>query len=148
MCKYLSKDFHVCTYKPGTAICLPSKFSKPCPYPEAHGTLTFDNTNPEKTDKDKPIMSLVPGIFRTLLAEHMTAAQIKYPRDGWKSWENGEARCLDAMDRHSMAIMDGELFDPELGTEHYIAVAWNAMAAMWFRQNKPGESEGHLPYKD
>ena len=105
-----------------------------------------DKTDPVKTNKGKPIMSLVPGMFRTLLAEHMTAAQIKYPRDGWKQWEHGEALCLDAMDRHTQAIMDGEVYDPELGTEHYIAVAWNAMAAMWFRKNKPGESEGHLPY--
>lgn len=79
-------------------------------------------------DADKPPVSLVPPDFILALAEHYGRGARKYEA---RNWEKGMfwSRCYDSAMRHLLAFWAGEDVDPETGTPHVIAVAWN-MAAL------------------
>lgn len=78
-------------------------------------------------DEDKPEVDLVPPEAILALAQHYTRGARKYER---RNWEKGMAwsRCYNSLMRHALAWMGGEDRDPETGTHHMIAVAWNAIA--------------------
>ncbi len=63
------------------------------------------------------------------LADHCSAGRLKYPdTDGVPNWLLGgkpESEYLDAAMRHLAAIVQGDVFDGELGTTHAAAVIWN-----------------------
>lgn len=70
------------------------------------------------------------------LVAHMMAGEAKYPDDeetGLPNWLKGgkpDDEYLGAITRHLAAIRRGELYDPELGTRHDAAIAWNALAML------------------
>ena len=52
----------------------------------------------------------------------------KYTDNGWKTVPNGKARYEDALLRHLLAHLGGELTDPESGSPHISHCMWNAAA--------------------
>ena len=52
----------------------------------------------------------------------------KYTPNGWKSVPDGPARYMEALWRHLMAHMAGEVRDPQSGHRHMAHVSWNALA--------------------
>lgn len=61
----------------------------------------------------------------------------KYERGSWQRVENGEQRYLDAFWRHILSGRKG--IDPETGMPHDVAIAWNALALIWFRLKREGK---------
>lgn len=60
----------------------------------------------------------------------------KYERGSWKEVENGEQRYLDAFWRHILAGRNN--FDSESNMPHDVAIAWNALALVYFRLKREG----------
>ena len=52
----------------------------------------------------------------------------KYTDNGWKTVPNGKARYEDALLRHLLAHLSGEVLDPESGSPHISHCMWNAAA--------------------
>tara|TARA_R110000787_G_scaffold211213_1_gene320923 strand:+ start:201 stop:548 length:348 start_codon:yes stop_codon:yes gene_type:complete len=73
------------------------------------------------------------------LAEHCAVGRSKYPDvDGVPNWILGgkpDQEYLDAAVRHLAAIVQGEEVDPETGTLHAAAVAWNMLTLMTVNSN-------------
>lgn len=84
-------------------------------------------------NSDKPEYEQIPPEALEALAWHYTQAggprggPTKYPA---RNWERGMAmlKCFGCLMRHSWKWMRGEDNDPETGSHHMIAVAWNAFA--------------------
>lgn len=75
----------------------------------------------------KPRFDLLPPEAMTALAAHYALGAKKYAD---RNWEKGMAwgKCFASMQRHAWAWAEGEDHDPETGSPHMIAVAWNAIA--------------------
>lgn len=70
-----------------------------------------------KFDSGKPPISLIPRSAIEAEARVLGFGAEKYGRDNWRkgmSW----SRVVDAIQRHALAIADGELTDPESGEPH------------------------------
>ena len=52
----------------------------------------------------------------------------KYTDNGWKTVPNGKTRYEDALLRHLLAHLRGEITDPESGSPHISHCMWNAAA--------------------
>lgn len=76
--------------------------------------------------------SLIPSEFLWALAEHYGRGASKYAD---RNWEKGYkwSLCVDALQRHLHAWLQGERNDPETGSHHLIAVAWHACALFVFQ---------------
>jgi len=86
-----------------------------------------------KLDADKNRLGLVLGGFANALqqvGEIGTAGAIKYSPDGWKTVPNGLERYTDAMLRHLMSYLSGELIDPESQQQHLEHCCWNVLAML------------------
>lgn len=84
-----------------------------------------------KLDAGKPLPALVIGSFAAGLMEVVqvgTDGARKYTPNGWKEVPDGPARYMEALWRHLMAHMAGEVRDPQSGHRHMAHVAWNALA--------------------
>ena len=84
-----------------------------------------------KLDAGKPLPALVIGNFAAGLTEVVqvgTDGARKYTPNGWKEVPDGPARYMEALWRHLMAHMAGEVLDPQSGHRHMAHVAWNALA--------------------
>lgn len=66
----------------------------------------------------------------------------KYTPNGWKEVENGFERYRAALMRHMMSYIKEERYDQETGINHLVAVAWNAIAMLWFDKHGKGTMEG------
>lgn len=69
------------------------------------------------------------------LAAHTAAGRAKYPdaEPGVPNWTLGgkpDAEYLNSAARHLAALVQGEEYDPELGTHHAAAIAWNMLAML------------------
>lgn len=62
----------------------------------------------------------------------------KYKPDSWKHLNDGFNRYRAALLRHMMAYLNGERYDKETGSNHLTAVAWNAIAMLWFDKHGKG----------
>lgn len=62
----------------------------------------------------------------------------KYKPDSWKQLNDGFNRYRSALMRHMMAYLNGERYDKETGSNHLTAVAWNAIAMLWFDKHGKG----------
>ncbi len=82
-----------------------------------------------KYDSGKARIGLIPVEAILGLAEHFTRGAVKYPEDNGRSWERGIAyeRMYNAAQRHLLAWWGGEDNDPETGSSHALACAWNAL---------------------
>jgi len=86
-----------------------------------------------KADAGKTRLGLVLGGFANALeqvGQIGTAGAAKYTDNGWKDVPNGVERYTDALLRHMLAQMRGEVFDPQSGQPHAAHVAWNALAVL------------------
>lgn len=86
-----------------------------------------------KLDGGKVLPSLTLGGFPEALgifADIATYGATKYTRNGWQSVPDAERRYLDAMLRHLMAYLGGEMTDPESGKPHLGHVLWNVAAVL------------------
>ena len=76
-------------------------------------------------------------------ADGNTPEEISASRPAERNWERGMAwcKCFASLMRHSWAWMRGEDFDPETGSHHMIAVAWNAIAIFTYATRQIGEDD-------
>jgi len=58
----------------------------------------------------------------------------KYPRDNWKTLENGERRYCGGGLRHRFARLGGEEIDPESGLPHIDHEICNLLFERWMRK--------------
>lgn len=83
------------------------------------------------------------GLLLRSLADEVEAVVVilsfgrnKYGAENWKQVEDGEARYLDAHDRHMAALASGEEFDQETQISHYAHALCSLFFAFWFRNQK------------
>lgn len=94
-----------------------------------------------KCDAGKPLPALVLGGLALGISEVVdvgTYGARKYTPNGWLSVPNGPERYMEALWRHLLAHMRGEIIDPDSGQRHMAHVAWNALAylTLTFRKKK------------
>lgn len=92
-----------------------------------------------KLDAGKVRVGLMfEGFSRALLevAKVTTMGAAKYTPRGWESVPNGIERYTDAMDRHHLYELQGEMYDPESHLLHAAHLAWNALARLELMQRK------------
>lgn len=79
-------------------------------------------------DADKPRIDLIDPGFLLRLGDHYGVGARKYAE---RNWQKGMSfsRCYASAQRHMLAFWSGEDDDPETGSPHVIAAAWN-MAAL------------------
>ncbi len=102
-------------------------------FPEADPTGRSPHDPGAKLDAGKTRLGLVLGGFAAALEQVGrvgTYGVQKYTEDGWKSVPDGQARYTDAMFRHLLTEMEGEIFDPDTGLYHAAQTAWNALARL------------------
>lgn len=92
----------------------------------------------EKSDRwneGKTEWSLIDFPSIECLAKVLMFGKKKYAKDNWKKgWKRQDL--VDSLLRHTLAISNGEDFDPEHGLPHVAGVLFNAMALEYCRLNK------------
>jgi hypothetical protein len=89
--------------------------------------------NGVKFDTAKLRWDLLPLDAVEEVVKRFTHGAEKYTPDNWKVVQNAETRYLSALQRHLKAYWAGERIDPDTpGLTHIGAVAWNALALVWF----------------
>ena len=94
-----------------------------------------------KLDQGKPKAARFLLSFAKALIEVVKANDIgadTYSPEGWKQVPEGKQRYTDALVRH-LLLESEEDYDPETGMLHATAVAWNALARLWFIVQEPKE---------
>ncbi|HEV8492477.1 MAG TPA: dATP/dGTP diphosphohydrolase domain-containing protein [Candidatus Angelobacter sp.] len=88
----------------------------------------------------KPRFDLLPPEALKALAEHYGKGAEKYAA---RNWERGMdwCKCFASLERHAWAWMGGEDIDPENGSHHMIAVAWNAIALFTYAMRNIGTDD-------
>lgn len=84
-----------------------------------------------KNDNKKTRFSLVEPKYIEGTAKILTSGAKKYSVDNWKKCED-VSRYKDALMRHIMAYMGGEIYDPETGESHLYHASCNLMFLDWF----------------
>lgn len=87
---------------------------------------TVSATGSLRKNSGKPEISQLDPQFLLAIAEHMTKSSKKYPKYNWALGQEFHTP-YDSLQRHLMAFMSGEDFDPESGTSHIISAAANLM---------------------
>lgn len=92
-----------------------------------------ETTGGEKGQKDAQF-ELLPYEQLAEVAEHFAKGAEKYAVNNWK---RGYAWSLSsgAMMRHFAAFMEGEEIDEETGDHHLAAVAFHALALLYFKDH-------------
>ena len=106
--------------------------AKVVPVVGKHDPLGIDQHAPgAKLDGGKSRPALVLGGFASAVEAMVKVGSDgarKYTDNGWKTVPNGKARYEDAMLRHLLAHLGGEVLDPESGSPHISHCMWNAAA--------------------
>lgn len=91
-------------------------------------------------DGGKARYDLIPPEILEALAHHYGRGAAKYQD---RNWEKGMlwCRCFASMMRHAWAWMRGEDTDPETGSHHMVAVAWNATALYVYSERNIGKDD-------
>ena len=89
-----------------------------------------------KYDDDKLLMSLVEPEFIEDVAKVLTFGAKKYKPNSWQHVEDCERRYKDALLRHTMSYLKGELIDCESGLTHLSHMATNIMFLSYFEKEK------------
>lgn len=91
-------------------------------------------------NKGKSPIHLIPPEALFALADHYGRGAEKYKE---RNWELGMkwSHCYNSMMRHALAWQTGEDKDPETGTHHMIAAAWNALALFIYTIRSIGEDD-------
>ncbi len=90
-----------------------------------------------KMDGGKQRPALVLGGFARALEDVVrvgTYGAAKYTDNGWLEVPQGEQRYADAMHRHLLRHMTGEVLDSESGIPHLAHAAWNILALLELSQ--------------
>ena len=97
----------------------------------------------KKNDRrdDKTRWELMPLDCLEQIARVYTEGAKKYGDNNWKELENGYERYKGALLRHLYAA-EHEEFDEETKVRHEAAVAWNAIALLWFKTHKTQSNGG------
>lgn len=107
---------------------------------------TFDPTGVDqhapgaKLDGGKLRPALVLGGFASAVDAMVKVGSDgarKYTDNGWKTVPNGKARYEDALLRHLLAHLRGELIDEESGSPHISHCMWNAAAIYELSKGEP-----------
>lgn len=85
----------------------------------------------KKYDQGKSRVGLIPAASLIEVGHVMAYGCVKYAEDSWQTVPEGKKRYLDALLRHTLAIMDGELRDPETNRLHAAHAACNALFLTW-----------------
>jgi hypothetical protein len=86
-----------------------------------------------KFDTDKLRYDLLSMDALDEIVKRFTHGAEKYAPGNWKKVEGAVERYSAALMRHYSAYRQGERMDPEApGLSHIGAVAWNALALVWF----------------
>lgn len=95
-------------------------------------------------DEGKSRYFLLPQDGVDALTRHYGVGAGKY---GDFNWEKGMAhsRVYDSLQRHAAAWRRGEDFDPENGSLHMIAVAWNALTLAVYQMRGLGTDDRNPP---
>lgn len=86
-----------------------------------------------KLDAGKRRPQLVLGAFAKALGKVVdvgTYGAVKYSPNGWLSVPDGIDRYGEALYRHLLADLEGEVLDPESNLEHLAHAAWNILAVI------------------
>lgn len=86
-----------------------------------------------KDDSSKPMVGLMLADFAFALEEVArltTFGAKRYAPGNWLHVKDGQKRYTDAMSRHLLQDLSGEVYDQESGLHHATAVAWNALARL------------------
>jgi len=102
----------------------------PCPNMKKEGV---------KHDGEKMRPSLLPVESLEQILEVLEFGAKKYAPDNWKKVEDGEQRYLDAMLRHTMSHMKGELVDEESGLPHMAHAGCCLLFLLHFMKEKSDE---------
>jgi hypothetical protein len=87
----------------------------------------------EKFDTGKLRYDLVPMDALDEIVRRFTHGAEKYAPGNWQTVDGAVERYSAALMRHYSAYRQGERIDPEApGLSHIGAVAWNALALVWF----------------
>lgn len=89
-----------------------------------------------KDDKHKTDLGLLfesfPRAIRAV-ADVASFGANKYTRNGWVTVENGYERYNNALLRHKLSVVEGEITDSESGLLHDSHACWNALATLELR---------------
>lgn len=99
-------------------------------------------TEGRKDDAGKPRPTLVFGTMAQALAAVTEVAEYgakKYAPDNWLLVPDGLQRYSDALLRHALAALRGEVLDPESGLRHTAHMAWCALAVLELRLREAEE---------
>lgn len=89
-----------------------------------------------KHDGGKNMVTLVEPRFIAGVGQVLTFGAQKYDRNNWKELDSSELyRYKDALMRHLLVYLDGELIDPESGLSHLHHIGCNTMFLDWFENN-------------
>lgn len=86
----------------------------------------------QKSDKNKPRMSLLPKGALNAVIRVLEFGATKYQVDNWKHVPEAKTRYYDAMQRHIDAWWHGEQKDPETGEHHLAHAICCGMFLWWF----------------
>lgn len=106
----------------------------------AHGAIEADNGG-LRYNEGKARFDLIPPEALEALAAHYARGALKYADRNWERGMDWTRGCFASMERHAWAWMRGEDCDPETGTHHMIAVAWNAFALFTYAQRGIGADD-------
>lgn len=85
---------------------------------------TTDATNPKDLlGLKKPLLHLVPPALSLWVSKVFGFSAAKYGPYNWREKSVRFTVYIDAMERHLMALKDGELFDGESGLPHEAHIA-------------------------
>ena len=99
-------------------------------------------TEGRKDDAGKPRPTLVFGTMAQALAAVVEVAEYgarKYAPDNWLLVPDGLQRYSDALLRHALAALRGEVLDPESGLRHTAHMAWCALVVLELRLREAEE---------
>ena len=97
----------------------------------------FEQFPGRKDDSDKLRYNLLPMDALDEVVKRFTHGAKKYAPDNWQKVDDAVERYSAALMRHYSAWRQGEQNDPEApGLTHIGAVAWNAIALVWFDLHK------------
>lgn len=88
---------------------------------------------PDKADHGKTQWSLIPWGPMKEVAKVFAFGAKKYVPHGWKTVKDGEQRYKEAMARHALACLDGELHDAESGFHTAAHVISSALIVLAFQ---------------
>ena len=92
----------------------------------------------------KPRVDLLPPLALLELGRHFGAGAAKYAANNWYAGGDWSV-CEGAMHRHLLRWRAGEDVDPETGTHHMAAVAWNALVLLEYDIRQLGRDDRPPP---